>query len=733
MAHKYLSTEIGNLKYAYSFKKVVSGYSGDCILVRRDSDDTTQAIGFSGNDLDSASLTTFLAGANGYIVTWYDQTGTVDMTQATAADQPALVQEDGAWSAYFNGASATQQLENASALTTATNSILHCVWKADITNTNELAGFQFGSTAQQFQPWSTLGNSPYIRTTGPATYETDALWDDGKWRQHSISFYNGTMSCHEHGTKMGTSTTRTNPDMANFYIGGNNTTAADMYVTEAIWFDAVLSERDIWEVTKNNYESTIFTYANLVLHIGDSISTGIYPGNGNSWERALHTALSTDRWHNQVKAGNTLGQWNTDINRLMYFGQTRFINTNSKTAMIFLGTNDMTAGATGTVAYSRMVDMVYNLKAAGFGSIVALTCLPRTQTGVSTITFADERTVFNNLLKADSNIDLVVDLDTNSNLTDFNNTTYFESDKIHLNATGAAQLASTVATALASFNFSSQGVGNMAETFALRGDSLTARYSSAGSEPALFGANDPAAVTTDHPGINGVSSIDLAGSFLTLRPIQYIGRTNTPAGKPRSILVRVKFASFGASNGIISMGGSLVSAASSINHTSMYATTGGEITAYVANNLAQTDFGTTSGASLTNVATDAGSAVWHDIVLTWTGDTTANGLEVWVDGTRRLQDTMTRALATYSANEQLCSSQITIGAGYNISNTHLFLDEVVIWDTVIDPTSVTLTSGSGSLNGASRTAYVDVPAYDGVLAAQGGVRSINGTAFSVNG
>jgi len=41
---------------AYSFRKLRSAYSGNCIEVRRSSDNTTQNIGFVANVLDEVSL-----------------------------------------------------------------------------------------------------------------------------------------------------------------------------------------------------------------------------------------------------------------------------------------------------------------------------------------------------------------------------------------------------------------------------------------------------------------------------------------------------------------------------------------------------------------------------------------------------------------------------------------------------------------------------------------------------
>lgn len=79
---------------AYSLRQLSSTYSGDAIVVRRASDNTTQAIGFVDNELDTASLETFCSGTDGFVTTWYDQSGAsgaADMTQSTASNQPKIV------------------------------------------------------------------------------------------------------------------------------------------------------------------------------------------------------------------------------------------------------------------------------------------------------------------------------------------------------------------------------------------------------------------------------------------------------------------------------------------------------------------------------------------------------------------------------------------------------------------------------------------------------------------
>ena len=76
---------------AYSLRKIRTGQTR-AIRVRRSSDNTEQDIGFVGNDLDTVSLLSFCGVGNGFVTTWYDQSGDgYNATQTTQANQPQIV------------------------------------------------------------------------------------------------------------------------------------------------------------------------------------------------------------------------------------------------------------------------------------------------------------------------------------------------------------------------------------------------------------------------------------------------------------------------------------------------------------------------------------------------------------------------------------------------------------------------------------------------------------------
>jgi len=76
---------------AYSLRKLSNTYSGNCVTVRRDSDNLDANIGFSGGVLDTSALASHCGSANGFVVTWFDQSSNSNnATQLTAPNQPKI-------------------------------------------------------------------------------------------------------------------------------------------------------------------------------------------------------------------------------------------------------------------------------------------------------------------------------------------------------------------------------------------------------------------------------------------------------------------------------------------------------------------------------------------------------------------------------------------------------------------------------------------------------------------
>jgi len=85
----------GGAAAAYSLRKLRTAYAGAAIRVRRSSDSAEQDFGFLNDVLDTAAMLSWvnqLGTAEGFVTTWYDQSGNArNATQATATNQPRIV------------------------------------------------------------------------------------------------------------------------------------------------------------------------------------------------------------------------------------------------------------------------------------------------------------------------------------------------------------------------------------------------------------------------------------------------------------------------------------------------------------------------------------------------------------------------------------------------------------------------------------------------------------------
>jgi hypothetical protein len=102
----YLFDEFPGATIGYSVRKLRDAYTGFALEVRRDSDNATANIGFVGEDLDAAALTTFLGGNKGYVTKWYNQAASPvansDALSTTALQQPQIIIDSGIYYLEFD-------------------------------------------------------------------------------------------------------------------------------------------------------------------------------------------------------------------------------------------------------------------------------------------------------------------------------------------------------------------------------------------------------------------------------------------------------------------------------------------------------------------------------------------------------------------------------------------------------------------------------------------------------
>ena len=138
---------------AYSVRRLTTSYAGDCLRVREDGGDTEADIPFNGNSIDQAAIISHCGANNGYVTTWYDQSGNEkNITQSTAANQPLIfngsavsTDDNGNVQLQFDGANDSLKYQEGNAGANDTSEI----WVGEIATNNRFdycwGGGDFGA------------------------------------------------------------------------------------------------------------------------------------------------------------------------------------------------------------------------------------------------------------------------------------------------------------------------------------------------------------------------------------------------------------------------------------------------------------------------------------------------------------------------------------------------------------------------------------------------------------
>ena len=196
----YVLDEYPGATVGLSFRLLKSDYAGNCIRIRRSSDNTEQDIGFSGTYVNRSAITSFVGASNGFIVKWYDQTGNGnDFTQTTASAQPKIISSstfdgrNGFIGGRYDGV--TIVLQRA---TVVTNYAFSTFAVADSSGANGFAAVSGSYNADNFKWWASVWNrsSTYANTL-ISTNTTQTSADAGSYVADTI--FQGT-SIHKSAT-----------------------------------------------------------------------------------------------------------------------------------------------------------------------------------------------------------------------------------------------------------------------------------------------------------------------------------------------------------------------------------------------------------------------------------------------------------------------------------------------------------------------------------------------------
>lgn len=197
----------------FGLRRLKSNYTGACIRVRRSSDNSELDIGFVGDDLDTAALSSFIGVFSAYVTTWYDQSGNGNnRTQTTGANQPRIASGGvidtvaGYPAIFFSG---TNRLEAFGALVTNQNLSSFIVLvnnKGSLGTTNNTTALYDQGSNQFAFACQNAGTTAYGQGTGP-----------------TASYKNGTsiaMATRANVQTALTGTARMQLSLCNFYVNG---------------------------------------------------------------------------------------------------------------------------------------------------------------------------------------------------------------------------------------------------------------------------------------------------------------------------------------------------------------------------------------------------------------------------------------------------------------------------------------------------------------------------------
>jgi len=237
-----------NASAAYSLRKLRKAYNSNAIRVRRSSDNTEQDIGFINNELDTSSLASFCSGTNGFVTTWYDQSGNgTNATQTTAANQPQIVS---AGAVLSQGTKSALQFDGSTSFFTGSLTTSGAYTNYAVCYLNTVLGYTGIFTTSQMMllantssgKWGTFGNAEFAANTSiQNTYAMVTM----------ISPAGTSGTFYKNGSTDGTYALSATQQPSG-YIGG----------VLSQRFNGTIQEIVFWSVNQSSYISALQTYNN---------------------------------------------------------------------------------------------------------------------------------------------------------------------------------------------------------------------------------------------------------------------------------------------------------------------------------------------------------------------------------------------------------------------------------------------------------------------------------------
>lgn len=104
---------------SFSLRRISSTYTGPAIRIRRGTDNNEIDIGFVNDELNISAISTFVGSGNGFVVTWYDQSGNnrnletiVSVSQPIIYSNGNLITQNGKPALVFNNFNRALRMPN---------------------------------------------------------------------------------------------------------------------------------------------------------------------------------------------------------------------------------------------------------------------------------------------------------------------------------------------------------------------------------------------------------------------------------------------------------------------------------------------------------------------------------------------------------------------------------------------------------------------------------------------
>jgi len=448
-----------NLLSASGIRLLVPGYTGDAILLQRDSDDAELAFGFDGKFVDYPATQTWLAGSKGHVKTIFDQTGNgYHQTQSNKVDMGYIdLDPNGNPTIRMNDRLETG-VKYLSTIPTHTQTLsVFCV------ASTLMAKFFDGSTGNEMFMFNG-GNPPTSQVTDGLSFRSSTLKTANNECSMAVSAYSSNPS------RLRLIKDELDETLANFTVTtfDNITAQLGEQINGANGMVGVFSEELIYSVgvddtvfdeivSEQSETYSIPTRTHFVVSLGDSNTYGhpvARPLNSNVFESwpGLLSIKAGDVWKVRNDGFNAFTFNDYDVANF----EDRYIEQLLQTSLIpivaiMLGGNDISLGDSHATVTGQLDAMKADiLGRAPDCNIVVITIISR-QVYLDTPALETVRLSFNQYIRdnfddAVNNL-YVVDLDLNPNIGGDDahlDLTYFENDDTHLNVAGQQQVANDV-------------------------------------------------------------------------------------------------------------------------------------------------------------------------------------------------------------------------------------------------------------------------------------------------